>query len=163
MLTQERLRQLFHYDPVTGLFTWIVTLGPRAHEGQVAGHKRSRYVTIGVDGKNYMAHRLAWIYMTGALPHHEIDHRDGDVFNNKWSNLREATRKQNTENRGIHKRNTSGYRGVTWYKRNAKWGASVLHEGQRHFAGLFDCVHDAGAAAETLRQQLFTHHRMDTK
>lgn len=159
MLTQARLRELLSYDPVTGVFTWACDHGPRAKKGDVAGHTRDRYTTIGVNGKNHMAHRLAWLYMTGEHPTHEVDHRDGDVFNNRWLNLRDATRKQNTENRGEHCKNTSGYRGVTWYKRNNKWGASALHDGRRHFAGLFDCVHDAGRAAEALRQSLFTHHR----
>jgi hypothetical protein len=159
MLTQERLRELLHYDPETGVFTWARNHSSLARYGEVAGHRRDRYITIGIDGNNHMAHRLAWLYMTGEHPVDEVDHCDGDVFNNRWVNLRPATRKQNTENRGDHCKNTSGYRGVTWYKKNNKWGASVLHRGRRYFAGLFDDVHEAGAAAASLRFELFSHHR----
>lgn len=76
MLTQARLRELLSYDPVTGVFTWACDHGHRAKKGDVAGHTRDRYTTIGVNGKNHMAHRLAWLYMTGEHPTHEVDHRE---------------------------------------------------------------------------------------
>lgn len=159
MLTQARLRQVLHYNESTGVFTWAVTVGPRAQIGSVAGHDDLRYRVIRVDGTKHMAHVLAWLYVTGRFPSDEIDHFNGDGFDNRFSNLREATRKQNMENTSLFSCSTSGYRGVTWYKRNQKWGASAFHNGRRHFAGLFDSREDAAEAARLLRDRLFTHHK----
>ena len=156
--TQQQIKQLLHYDPLTGVFTWVVSKGCRAKIGDIAGCHQTRYVTIGLDKKNHMAHILAWLYMTGEYPINEIDHIDGDGFNNTWVNLRAATRKQNMENTSLFSTNTSGHRGVIWYKRNSKWGATVFHNGHRHFAGLYLTSDEAKVAAQLLRDQLFTHH-----
>lgn len=151
-LTQKRLKQLLHYDPETGKFTSIVkgkTVGSLTEKG---------YLRLNIEKTLYMAHRAAWLYITGEFPDHEIDHIDGDRSNNRWSNLRSATRKQNMENTSLFSCNNSGYRGVTWYKRNQKWGATAFHNGRRHFAGLFDTPEQAASAAKELRDSLFTHH-----
>jgi len=158
MLTQSRLKELLTYDQKSGNFTWVVTKGRRIKAGNIAGCNQSRYRTIGLDGKNHMSHCLAWLYVTGCFPEHEIDHIDGNGFNNMWSNLRAATRKQNMENTSLFSCNTSGYRGVTWYKKNMKWGATAFHDGKRYFAGLFETREDAAVAAKMLRDELFTHH-----
>jgi hypothetical protein len=157
-LTQTRLKELLTYDPETGVFMWVVNKGPRSCAGSVAGCRGYRYMTIGINKKNHMAHIVAWVYMTGNYPSSEIDHFDGDGFNNKWVNLRPATRKQNMENTSLFSTNTSGYRGVTWYRKNNKWGATAFHNGKRHFAGLHDTAEAAGIAAKALRDKLFTHH-----
>jgi hypothetical protein len=74
MLTVTRLREVLHYDPITGIFTWLVSLSN--HVGKVAGSlDGTGRVRIRVDGREYGAHRLAWLYMTGNWPVNEIDHR----------------------------------------------------------------------------------------
>jgi hypothetical protein len=55
----------------------------------------------------------------------DIDHRDGDGLNNRRSNLRIATRAQNLHNQRIVRRNTSGFKGVSWNKRDHKWQARI--------------------------------------
>ena len=75
------------------------------------------YTVIRFRGKLYLAHRLAWFYMTGEWPREQIDHKDGVRLNNKWDNLREATPGQNNMNRtaiGVHKRQRKGRPGW-WY------------------------------------------------
>jgi hypothetical protein len=152
MLTQERLKQLLHYDPDTGVFTGNLT------NRKVGSVSDRGYLRLNLQNRLYMAHRIAWLYMTGDFPEREIDHIDGDKLNNRWVNLRPATRKQNMENTSLFSTSTSGYRGVTWYKRNNKWGATAFHNGKRHFAGLFDTAEEAAVAAKQLRDELFTHH-----
>lgn len=152
MITQERLKQLLNYDPDTGLFTSVLKCKP------VGSLSEKGYVRLNLDKRLYMAHRIAWLYTTGEFPEIEIDHVDGDRSNNKWSNLRLATRKQNMENTSLFCNSTSGHRGVTWYKRNQKWGATAFHNGKRYFAGLFDTKEEAAIAAKKLRDELFTHH-----
>jgi hypothetical protein len=153
MLTQDELKTLIHYDPSTGVFTSLLknkTVGSLTYKG---------YLRLNLQKRLYMAHRIAWLYMTGEFPGIEIDHIDGDRRNNRWANLRLATRKQNMENTSLFSNNTSGHRGVIWYKRNSKWGATVFHNGKRYFAGLYLTADDASRAAKELRDSLFTHHK----
>lgn len=69
MLTAERLRSLLRYDPDTGTFVWAARTSNRIKIGDVAGRPHNRgYVAIGVDGRVYLAHRLAWLWVTGNWP-----------------------------------------------------------------------------------------------
>lgn len=113
MLTQEALKQQFSYDPLTGVFTHLHNT-TRRKKGDTAGWLINGYVRMCVNKKSYMAHRLAMLYMTGQMPDPkvDIDHKDGIRDNNKFSNLRLASRSQNNRNRKKHANNTSGYTGV---------------------------------------------------
>lgn len=129
MITHERLKEVLHYNPSTGIFTWLKTLGSRGIAGTRAGnvsqHNGQLYRKIRVDKKLYFEHRLAWFYMTGAWPDPEVDHRDLDGLNNTWRNLREATRAQNMANRNPSKANTSGFKGVRWCHETRRWRAAI--------------------------------------
>lgn len=98
MITQERLKELLQYDPATGVFVWLVTLNARGPTGAVAGTRSGRYVYICIERQLYLGHRLAWLYMHGEFPAGDLDHRDGNGRNNRFGNLREATRAQNQQN-----------------------------------------------------------------
>ena len=99
MLTLERLKQILKYDPETGHFTWLVDKGRMAKAGSPAGTRnKGGYVQIRVDGLIYLAHRLAWFYMNGIWPERLIDHRFGVKNDNRISEIREASRKMNSEN-----------------------------------------------------------------
>lgn len=80
----ERLRELLYYVPKEGIFYSMKT------NKQIGSTKNSRvpYILVGIDGKQYYGHRLAWLYMTGEEPKDIVDHKDGNGLNNKWENLR---------------------------------------------------------------------------
>ena len=115
MLTQERLKELLHYDPETGLFTRLKSLG-KSKVGNIAGCLNPEgYIQIKINYVLYRAHRLAFLYMTGKLPYDDVDHINGIRHDNKWSNLRECDNSQNMHNRKkAHKNNkSSGLLGVS--------------------------------------------------
>jgi hypothetical protein len=101
---------------------------------------------MGIDGLNQYAHRLAWLWMIGEWPAEEIDHIDGNPLNNRWKNLRLATRGENQFNRGADYTNTSGYKGVTYHKQCRKWVARIGHKRKSYHLGLFETAKTAHAA-----------------
>lgn len=144
IVTAERVRELFDYVPETGLLTWLVSTNDSDRIGDVAGSYSGRYMQVQIYGQLYLAHRLAWLWMTGRWPDPEIDHRDGDPLNNRWSNLREATRSQNTAN--TCSRGRSGVKGVYWREAHHKWYAAISVHGKRYCLGHFNNLWDARVA-----------------
>lgn len=139
-LTQERLKQLFHYDPETGVFTRKLTVSSRALSGGCSFYKNEHgYRQIRADYRLYRAHHLAWLYMTGAWPDAQIDHIDGNRENNRFANLRPATNAQNGKNRGAQSNNKLGLKGVSFHKKSRKYRVSIVSDGSYHYLGLFDC------------------------
>lgn len=141
-LTAERLRQLLHYDPETGIFRWLVNRGRLAKAGDIAGGPDGYgYIGIMVDGRSYRGHRLAWLWMEGWVPD-EIDHEDTMKSNNRWKNLRPATSSQNMANKRLRSDNKSGIAGVYWYRWTNRWAATV----GRHTIGYFKTREEAHEA-----------------
>lgn len=113
--TLERLKEMLWYCPNTGIFIWLKSK-QKINIGAIAGNtKKSRvpYILIGLDNKQYYGHRLAWLYMTGNEPKEMIDHKDGNGLNNKWENLREATKCQNARNSKVKCTSKTGIRGIS--------------------------------------------------
>ncbi len=124
MITKERLDELLAYDRETGLFTWRVRR-QRIRIGSVAGRPNtSGHIQIKIDGKPHLAHRLAFLTMTGCWPENEVDHINGVRDDNRWTNLRPATHAENGRNR-CKTRNTSGVTGVRWDAARGKWCAYI--------------------------------------
>jgi hypothetical protein len=158
-LTQARLKELLHYDPETGLFTWRVTLGSRAKAGALAGSFccDTKYIKIRIKGMLYYAHRLAFIYMTGALPLDQIDHINAIRHDNRWSNIREATSAQNKQNRKIARRDNKST-GVLGVSRNCKrFQAKIKTNGNVVCLGTFDTTEQASAAYIEAKRKFHTH------
>lgn len=150
-MDQERLKRLLKYDPESGLFTWNESRG-RVKRGTVAGSTSSKgYTVIGLGGKTYKAHRLAWLYMTGAWPLEQIDHRDGQKANNKWNNLREATHAQNSCNRSPY--NKTGFKGVIPGP-NGKYFGKTSYKGEKCHSGAFDTPEEASEWVTAARTRL---------
>src|SRR4051812_21172063 len=95
--TSSDLKKVMHYDPLTGIFTVFPRRGTKGRVTRGSLNPNGAYVfTVGK--KLYYAHRLAWLYMTGAWPSSGIDHRDCDPQNNRWHNLRLADQSENNMN-----------------------------------------------------------------
>ncbi len=163
MISQMELHQILSYDPDTGVFTWIDPLrNPQVKAGDRAGCVRQKarpgasgYRVIKIGGKSYAEHRLAWLYMVGEWPEHEIDHINRDTLCNRFDNLRPATRKQNAENRGARAGAMSGFRGVSWS--GGRWNAVIMHFGKQKMLGSFDDIELAKAARLKAEAEMFTH------
>lgn len=157
MINQERLKELLHYDPETGMFIWCVKPSRRVKSGAAAGGIDSkRYRVIRIDGVYYKAHRLAWLYVHGRFPIRDIDHINGVRDDNRIANLREATRAENGQNRKKNINNTSGFHGVSWDSANRKWRASIQVNSRPKRLGLFDAPESAHAAYLAAKAELHT-------
>ena len=156
-MTQERLYELLRYDTETGVFTWKKRTSNRVSVGDRAGHDNGNgYRRINIDGRSYYEHRLAWLYVYGEFPKRLIDHRDGNGFNNKISNLRQATCAQNGQNQNLRATNASGRHGVSWDKSHKKWEAYICCNSRKKHLGLFENIDDAGAAYLKAKRKLHT-------
>lgn len=155
-LTADRLRQVLRYEPRTGLFFWIEP-GRGRVLGGVAGSSKGAgsYTQIGIDGANYLAHRVAWLYVKGRWPLAELDHRNRIKSDNRWRNLREATHKQNTENQPT-RASRSGIRGV-YLQANGRYQVYISHHGKRIHLGRHDTLATARAARKAAEQRYYTH------
>ena len=120
------------------------------------------YAVVWSSGKQLRVHRYIWEKANGPIPQGlQIDHRCRNTSCCDLEHLRLVTQKQNRENLGLYANNKSGYRGVCWAKSMNKWRAMVTHHGEKHIAGYFADVHEAGRAARDLRNALFTHNDLD--
>lgn len=145
-LTADRLRELLHYDPETGAFTWRSNRTPRIRAGAVAGHRHPLgYWTLSVDGKRYYGHRLAWLHYYGEWPTNCVDHINGDGLDNRIANLRDITHKENIQNqrRAAKNNESSGILGVGWFEPRQKWRAQIGHDGRSIHLGYFDTADEA--------------------
>lgn len=133
-IDQKTLKILVNYNPHTGIFTRLnykrlSKYGDRADTPHNKGYRQ-----VSIENRAFLAHRLAWLYMTGKWPKNLIDHKDGVKDNNKWENLREATNSQNRHNSKVHRNNISGIKGV--YKIKGKYRVIIG-------LGTFDTLEEA--------------------
>lgn len=157
ILTHKRLKELLHYDPMTGLFTWKERLSNRVKAGDVAGTIKSGYVFIGIDTNIYRAHRLVWLYVRGKFPPNEIDHINHDKSDNRVNNLSLATHKENGRNQSLNKTNTSGVMGVNWHKSRNRWRARIMVNQSEIYLGRFVNFIDAVAARKAAEKKYGFH------
>ena len=154
--SHDRLVECVRYNPLSGIFTCREHQPKsRFYPGDVLGSLiSSGYLQVYIDGVSYLAHRLAWLHETGSVTENDIDHRDLVKTHNWFSNLREATRRQNIQNQGVKATNTSGFKGVSFSKQKGKFEARIRANGRRIHLGFFDLPEDAGAAYEAAATQL---------
>lgn len=150
------LCRLLKYDPHTGDFYWIerpvdmfVNAGDckrwnNRHATKKAGNldfKGNLRIRIGEN--LYYGHRLAFAIMIGKFPKNEVDHINGKRSDNKWKNLREATRNENCRNTKKPKNNTSGIKGISYRNSSKKWHVYITHNKKKIHLGFFEKKEDA--------------------
>lgn len=146
-----RVRELFHYDEKTGVFTRKVRLAQRHKAGDRADFlitkgNNAGYRRISFDSKRYMAHRVAWLYVHGCWPQYDIDHVNGIKGDNQIINLRDVPNRINRQN--LHKRHgkntASGLLGVTPHQ--GKWRSRLIINGLQMELGCFETRDEAQEA-----------------
>jgi hypothetical protein len=153
ILNQAKLKELLDYSPDTGGFTWRVNRARTAKANAPAGTKNNvGYIRIIVCGKQYSAHRLAWLYVHGEWPVGEIDHINRDKADNRLANLRQVTRSENCQNKDPAK-----LPGITWHKATSKWQARIKINQKLIHLGVFADIVDAKNARKQAELTYHTH------
>lgn len=139
-ISPARLRELFDYDPATGIVIWKIARQRRKAGVRAGPEKTTNYMHVLFEGHSIQLHRMAWALQTGTWPSNLIDHVNGVRSDNRWCNLREATPHQNQRNRGPNKAR-SGFKGVTRH-RGGRYQAQI----NSRYLGLFPTPEEAAAA-----------------
>lgn len=136
-LTAEILREKLNYDPETGVFTRRKHISSRYYAGSTVGTVNFwGYVILDIGGYKYMAHRVAWLYVHGEWPKHNIDHINGVRTDNRICNLRDVPQSVNLQNRHVPAQNAP-YLGVNFHKASGKWRATIGIDGTQKHLGCF--------------------------
>lgn len=152
-LNHAQLVELLIYDPDTGSFCWRKDRGARKR-GSPSGYVNCYgYRCIVVCGRRYYASRLAWFYVTGRWPDGYMDHRNMVVSDDRFCNLREATRSQNMANVKCRRDNTIGLKGVR--RIGGRWQARIRRGGRQDHIGCFGTPEEAHAAYVLAAEQQF--------
>jgi len=157
-LSRDELMLRLSYDPTTGDFQWLRHPVAR-HVGAKAGSENSRgYILIKINGRNYRAHRLAFLYMTGEWPPADVDHINRLKTDNRFENLRAATRPENVANTSARANSSSGIKGVVFQAKSRgskKWQAAIRSNGKRRSLGYFATAEQAGKAYQAAAGALY--------
>jgi hypothetical protein len=135
-MTADKLRTMLDYDLESGVFRWKVKAAACVTIGSVAGSNDGGYRRISISGKNYWAHRLAWLHVYGAWPQHQIDHIDGDRSNNRIANLRDVSSRINSQNRVV----------TGAYFQDGRWKVRIITPHDNLYLGGFPSKEEAEAA-----------------
>jgi hypothetical protein len=149
--TAEYMRGIFWYDLSAGALFY------KGRRGVVHGIKAGcvgshGYVVVKAYRIPYLAHRIAWLIMTGEWPEQEVDHINGNKADNRWDNLRLATHGQNVANSGARR---GGLKGAYWHKRSSRWQSQIWDHGRIRHLGYFDNERDAHLAYVNAAQTVF--------
>lgn len=144
-ITVEEVRRLFTLEPEEGVLRNAVKRPGGSSVGSVAGWQTpDRRWRIHV-GKNYLAHRLAWLHHYGEWPQYEIDHINGNVADNRLANLRDVPHRTNCENkRRPTAANKLGVQGVI--REGSRFVAHVTCAGSGRRLGTYGSAEEAHAA-----------------
>lgn len=103
---------------------------------------------------NILMHRLILEAPSGF----QVDHINRNRLDNRRTNLRIATQKQNLYNKVKYKNNTSGFRGIVWYEKRKKWGAGIRFNGKRIHIGMFHDIKEAAKSYDKWAKLLFKEY-----
>jgi len=142
-VTQGRLKELYTYDPLTGILLRKKLYKKRSSSSVNNKPNAYGYIVIQIDNRKYPLHRLAFLYMNGSFPTNVVDHINGDKLDNRWSNLRDVTVSINNKNKPLRFDNKSGFNGVIYHNQTSKWQATIRVDGVTKYLGIFDEKEDA--------------------
>ncbi len=151
----EMLQARLSYNEKLGVFSWK---GVKPRTPSRTGHAGTRcangYIKIIVNGKSYMAHRMAMAFVHGHWPPCLVDHINRDPADNRISNLRFATCSENGRNRRRRRDSKSGVKGVSWCCQTRKWKASIQVHGVEKTIGRFPSIPQAAEAYAAKAREL---------
>lgn len=159
LLTLETLKLKVTYDQDTGHFVWNSCRDARYVGKRADRVSNDKYLMVTISGKRYLAHRLAFMYMTGVFPVGEIDHINRDKADNRFCNLREVSRSENSQNKEMKHLAASGLQGVKEImnvKVGNRWRASITNNYVTKIIGAFATKEDAHAAYILEKQKIHT-------
>jgi hypothetical protein len=155
---QQLLHNLFSYceDNTAQPLAYKIKPSKNIAIGRAAGSysKGIGYYQITILKTNYFLHRVIFQYHNGWCPDY-IDHKDCDPSNNIIANLRESTCAQNLHSSPHQSNNTTGYKGVSWFKKNKRYVAGIKFNGRRIHLGYFDCPEEAHEAYKAKAVELY--------
>lgn len=157
----EESADLLAYDAETGVITWKVSKHPIAQGSVAGGVHPDGYRRIGILGKQYQAHRVAWLLHYGEQPPQFLDHINGERDDNRISNIRAVTNAENQRNSRINANNTTGVKGVHFDKTAGRYKAKFKVNTKQVSCGYHDTVEQAAEAIRARREELhgeFAHH-----
>lgn len=149
----DAVRSRLTYDPETGKFHHLLASGNRSTGDEAGSTSSYGYISINVGGRKYLAHRIAWVWMTGDQVNGFIDHINGNRSDNRWKNLRWASHASNAMNRVAARRNASGFKGVV--QRGDRWSAYIKLNRRQFFLGSYETAAEAAAAYDGAARVLF--------
>ena len=163
MLSFAQAQTHFSYDATTGQLFWKVVPSNVIKIGQQAGALNSDgYRQIKFMGQVYQAHYVVWLLNTGQWPNDEIDHEDGNRDNNRFANLRDATRRENSQYRTKRSDNLSGYKGVN-AKPNGKFRARIFVKGRNVNLGTYSTAQKAAQVYDEAALKAFGQFALTNK
>lgn len=139
------MKHLLSYDPETGALTWAAKHGKKK-PGDPAGWVDNGYVRISINGKSYLAHRVAWFLHYGEWPKTMVDHINRNPLDNRITNLRLATRIENSRNSRPKRDPTVGLAGASFHRTQKQWRARITVNKRLLMLGWFDTERDAHEA-----------------
>ena len=148
-LTQQRIKEVLRYEENSGKLFWLdIHNNYLSHKEAGSFRKSSGYIMVQIDKKVYLAHRVIWMLVYGKFPDLMIDHVNGIKSDNRLSNLREVTKRENSQNiRVAYSSNKScGLLGVSYHNKSGKWLARICSDTKRISLGLYDTPEEAHAA-----------------
>jgi hypothetical protein len=155
MLTQNELKDLISYDPITGVFIVKVKWAARAKEiGEILGTSivrgRLKYLEVKINKEKYYLHRLAFLYMEGIVPD-IVDHIDGNGLNNSWNNLYNGTQRVNSQNVTRIMFNKIDQLPLGVFKHKNKFVAAIKYNYKKLHLGLFNTPEEASQAYQNAK------------
>ena len=144
LISKESLHEIFIYD--SGVLRFKKTKLPVGHID------RKGYIRTKIKGVAYLVHRIVFMMHHGYMPK-QVDHIDGNRQNNLIENLREASSFENSWNRKNRLSNSSGVKGVDFFKPKQKWRARCMVKGKSIHVGYFYTLESASEAIKLARAQ----------